>query len=325
MHRGIMVYGPEDRVALAMLLRKFGEENRPGNLVLCHRFPEGTSAGLMVTQVMEMIQNVESDIGKDFCDSFIVMPEEDATPPWYVDYGPASYVLTYKKGHDYCLYAVHRTGLWDWWVPGGRWATYLKPKDTNTPDAHMGGLPNLTLAMIASGIPGSDIESGTWSSLTMKDVDWKTMEDSMPASEEAAVSMRAALAEKGITVPTFREYFHELYPALRDQVAPEAIDGYIKGRWLDTYCKFRDHITALRVEHGFPDTKTFSMEEHRFSDALLERLGPMRAKTLSAWIVGGEVYDLDDLMATEEHLHKGLDAIQALSEDTIVSVVDVHY
>ncbi|MNG23651.1 hypothetical protein D3C84_1082810 [compost metagenome] len=67
------------------------------------------------------------------------------------------------------------------------------------------------------------------------------------------------------------------------------------------------------------------MEEYRWSDTLLDRLSPLRAKTLSCWIVGGVVYDLDDLMTTEEHLHKGLDALEALPPETIVAVVDVHY
>lgn len=325
MHRGIMVYGPEDRPSLMMLLGKYGEEDGPCDLILCHRFPASTAAGIMLHQIMDMIQSVESRVGKDFLDSFIVMPEADATPPWHVDFGPASYVLTYKKDHDYCLYTVHRKGLWDWWVPGGRWNTYLKAKEPDTLDAHVGGMPKLTLAALAAGIPCSDNEPGTWSSLPIRDVDWERMGAEIPAVEEAAITMRKALAEKGIVVPTFREYFHQMYPGLMDQVGPEAIDGYIKGRWLDVYLSFRKFIDALRADHGFPDLGVFSMEEHRFSDALLERLGPLKAKTLSAWIVGGVVYDTDDLMATEEHLHKGLDALEALSEDTIVSVVDVHY
>jgi len=325
MHRGIMVYGPENRAALMHVLSKYGEEHPPSDLILCHRFPSITAASPMITQIMEMIQDVECRLGKDFCGSFIVMPEEDATPPWTVDYGAASYVLTYKKDNDYRLYSIHRKGLWYWWVPGGRWNTYLKAKDVGILDAHVGGLPKLTMAALAAGIPSSDNDPGTWSSLPIRDVDWETMDEGLPDAESAAISLRRAMAEKGVVIPTFREYFHQMYPGLKDQVAPDLIDGYVHGRWLDVYLSFRKMIDALRLEHGFPSNQIFSMEEHRFSDALLERLGPLKAKTLSCWIIGGEVYDLDDIMISEEHFHKGLDAIEALGEDTIVSVVDVHY
>lgn len=325
MHRGIMVYGPADWPSLNMLLSRYGEEDRHANLILCHRFPVETSAGLMISQITDMIQNVQGQVGKDFLDAFLVMPEEDATPPWHVDFGPASYVLTYKKGHDYCLYGLHRTGLWDWWVPGGRWETFLKAKSIDTKDAITGELQPMTLAALAAGVPCGDNKVGVWSSLRIGDVDWEAMEEHMAPRELAAMEMRKQLAEKGIHVPTFREHFHAMYPALTDMVGPEVIDGFIHARHWEVYMDFRKTIDALRVEHNYPPDKAFAMEEHRWSNALLERLAPLCAKTLSAWIVGGVVYDLDDLMATEEHIHKGLDALAALSEDTVVSVVDVHY
>lgn len=325
MHRGIMIYGPNNGPELAMLLRRYGEENRNADLMLCHRFPIEISAGLMLTQITDMIQNVEGRVGKDFLDVFIVMPEEDATPPWHVDFGPASYVLTYKKGQDYCLYGLKRTGLWDWWVPGGRWSTYLKAKSNDIKDAHTGELVPMTLAALAAGLPCGDNKVGEWASLRIGDVDWVEVEKQLGDRELNAVTMRKELAEKGIHVPTFREHFFTMYPALADLVGPEVIEGFIHARQMEVYLDFRKTIEALRIEHKYPPDKAFAMEEHRWSNALLERLAPLRAKTLSAWIVGGVVYDLDDLLATEEHILKGLDALEALDEDTIVTVVDVHY
>lgn len=325
MHRGIMVYGPENGPALMMLLSRYGEEDRRANLVLCHRFPIETSTGLMLSQITDMIQNVDGSVGKDFLDVFVVMPEADATPPWYVDFGPASYVLTYKKGHDYCLYGLKWTGLWDWWVPGGRWNTYLKAKSVDIKDAHTGDLAPMTLAALAAGLPCGDNKVGEWASLRIADVDWEVMEKTVGDSESIAFEMREKLAEKGIHVPTFREHFEAMYPALKDMVGPEAIEGFLLARKFDVYLDFRKLIEAMRIEHKFPPAKMFAMEDHRWSNALLKRLVPCRAKTLSAWIVGGVVYDLDDLTATEEHIIQGLDALEALHEDTIVTVVDVHY
>lgn len=151
------------------------------------------------------------------------------------------------------------------------------------------------------------------------------MEKTVGDSESIAFQMREKLAEKGIHVPTYREHFQAMYPALLDLVGPEVIEGFLFARKFEVYLDFRKMIEALRIEHKFPPAKMFAMEDHRWSNALLKRLVPLRAKTLSAWIVGGVVYDLDDLTADEDHILKGLDALEALSEDTVVTVVDVHY
>ncbi|MNQ03225.1 hypothetical protein D3C85_159220 [compost metagenome] len=325
MHRGIMVYGASDGPTLMMLMNRYGEDNKPSELLLAHRYPNDTSGGLMIKEIMDAIQHLECSIGKDFLDAFIVMPEDDATPPWHVDYGPASYILTYKKGHDYLLYAVHRKGLFDWWVPGGRWIDYLKPKSPDLLDAHYGAFVPMSLATLAAGIPGNPHESGQRAALAIENVDWEEMEKHLHRFELDASCSRKALLEKGIDIPTFREYFHQLYPGIRDQVAPDLIEAHIHARQFSTYMTYRKMVEDLRTEHKIPPARMWSMEEYRWSDTLLDRLSPLRAKTLSCWIVGGVVYDLDDLMTTEEHLHKGLDALEALPPETIVAVVDVHY
>jgi hypothetical protein len=320
-----MVYGPQDRFALSQALDKYNELTIGSTPVLCHTFPQATSAGLMISQIMEMIQNVESSVGKDFLEVFVVMPEEDACAPWSVNFGPASWVLTYKKDHDYKLFALHGDGLYDWYEPGGRWSSYLKAKDPSTQDAHVTPITAAEAKQTVFGKIYGQILVGEWSALAIRDVDWEAIAKEFPDRETGAMQMRTDLAAKGVKVPTFVEYFHEMYPALRDQVAPDAINGYLLARKWDVYWKFSEFLKELRVTHGYPRDMVFAFDEHRFSNALLERLAPLRVKTLSAWVVGGELYDLDDFTVTEERIHKGLDAIEALHEDTIVSVVDIHY
>lgn len=325
MHRGIMVYGPQDRFALSQVMDKYNELTCGSTPVLCHTFPRATTAELMINQIMEMIQNVESSIGKEFADSFIVMPEDDACAPWSVDFGPASWVLTYKNGEDYKLFALRRDGLYDWYEPGGRWSYYLKAKDPATQDAHVIPITPEEAKLTTFGKVYGQILTGQWSSLAIKDVDWEKMAEEFPNRETPAATMRKELAEKGVKVPTFQEYFYELYPGIRDLVDPAALKGYVLARKWDVYWKYADMIKGLRLIHGYPREMSFSYDEHRFSNTLLERLAPIRAKALTAFIVGGELYDLDDLTVDEDHIHKGLDAVEALHEDTIVCVVDIHY
>lgn len=327
-----MVYGPTDRYSLSMMLNPLSEtEDRSIHLVPCHKFPQGTSAKLMVEEVMEMIQTVEGSVGKDFSDSFMVMPEEDALTPWSAGFGCAGWVLTYKKGSDYGLYLAKREGLYDWFVPGGRWAEYLKAKSRDIPDAH-GGTPdlkNFSLALLSGVIAGTEPPppptEGLWSSLAIKDVDWDKMADELPDAEFQAIAERNRLKEKGVELLTIRQYFFTLYPSLYDQVGPDNLSGYQAARRWDTYWAYSKYLTDMRIEHDIPQKQIFSMEPYRWSNELLMRLAKLRAKVLSCFIIHGIVYDFDNECQSEEHLHKGLDLLEALPEDTIVSVVDVHY
>jgi hypothetical protein len=233
--------------------------------------------------------------------------------------------LTYKNGEDYKLFALRRDGLYDWYEPGGRWSYYLKAKDPATPDAHVMPIIPEEAKLTTFGKVYGQILTGEWSALAIRDVDWEKMAEEFPNRETPAATMRKELAEKGVKVPTFQEYFYELYPGIRDLVDPAAINGYILARKWGLYWKYADLLKALRLEHGYPQEMSFSYDEHRFSNKLLERLAPIRSKTLTGFIVGGELYDLDDLTVDEDHIHKGLDAIEALHEDTVVCVVDIHY
>lgn len=325
-----MVYGPMDRCTLASVMYPHDEQgSRATLLVPCHNFPAAMAVDLMFKQITDMIQTVESSLGKDFCDAFMVMPKQDAESPWTSDIGIASWVLGYKKNEDYTLYLVKRDGLYDWWVPGGRWQSYLQAKDPNAQDAHGGvlDLDKISLSDFAAGLKGNftpPIVTGVWSALKVGEVDWEKMSEGLGSDEENVINERRLLRAKGEDPLTLREYFFTLNPALMDQVGPDNLEGYIAARKWDTYRAFSKYINELRAKHGLENTHSFSFP-HRWSDKLLERLIQMKSKTMSCWIVGGEVYDLDDDTHTEEHLHKGLDLLEALSEDTIVSVVDVHY
>lgn len=321
-----MVYGPMDRPSLIMTMSPFSENggSRSVDVVKCHSFPVTDPAGLMITKITDMIQSIDGSLGKDFCDAFMVMPQADVESPWASGFGCGSWVLSYQKGHDYNLYAIKRTGLYDWYEPGGRWLTWLKAKDPLIGDAHMGHFQPLNIAEIVSGTH-THPRGQEWSSLAIQDVDWDTMAKAIPEFERESVEERNKLKEMGIEIPTFREYFHILNPGLVDRVGPGNVDGYLLSRKFDTYMKYREFIEELRIKHKMPPRPMFSLEPFRWSNALLERLGPVRVKTLSCWIVGGVVYDLDDDTQSEEHLIQGIDALEALPPETIVSVVDVHY
>lgn len=331
MHRGIMVYGPTDPVMLQMALSPFDEDtDRSVHVIKCHTYPAKMSAELMLTDLMDTIQIIDGSVGKDFTDCVMVMPKEDAETPWASGFGAAGWVLSYKKGEDYTLYTVNREGLYDWWVPGGRWAGYLQAKDSSTEDAHGGLIDTSKVNMedlrgAASGSIKLPSLQNVWYSLQIDQVDWDKMEAEIPREEAAALAVRKELAEKGITIPTFREFFFTEYPALYDTVAPDHIAGYMAARRWQTYHKFCDMLAKLRAEHKLESRISFSLEPWRWSNRLLERISGNRAKILSCWIVNGIVYDLDDYTKDEEHFHKGLDALEALHPSTVVSIVDVHY
>jgi hypothetical protein len=137
--------------------------------------------------------------------------------------------------------------------------------------------------------------------------------------------MRRELAQKGITIPTMREFFFTRYADELAAVSPEHYTGILAARWWLLWRDYTDTVAQVRIDHGYPPAPFLQLDALRFSDELLIRLEMHRPKILSCWIIGGEVYDLDDLTKEEAWFHKGLDALEAMDADTIVSVVDVHY
>lgn len=332
MHRAIMVYGPTDPITLQMTMEAFNEDSdRSVHVIKCHTYPQNMSAELMLTDIMDTIQIIDGSVGRDFSDAIMVMPKEDAETPWASGFGYAGWVLAYKKGEDYTLYTVNRDGLFDWWVPGGRWIGFMKAKDPMTEDAHGGVLDTsmVSMADLQAAVTGKDTklptQMGVWRALQIDQVDWEKMEADIPAEEAAAVEVRKELAEKGITIPTFREFFFTEYPALYDTAGPDNIPGYMAARRWETYHKYCNMLAKLRADHDLNSRVSFSLEPWRWSDKLLQRIAGNRARTLSCWIVNGTVYDLDDYTKDEDHFHKGLDALEALHPSTVVSVVDVHF
>lgn len=326
MHRGIMVYGPADRIKLMMAMEKYSEAgNRSNEIVLCHKFEQNVAAELMFTQITDMIQRVQGSVGKDFTDSFMVMPLDEVASPWFNNYGEGQYVLGYKLRKEYHLFYILRNTLYDWFEPGGRWATYLRAKDPATPDAHIHHIsPDVLELTPFKKIYGQVVENN-WSSLMVKDVDWEATGEGAERGEDIAITMRTELKAKGVEVPTYREFFFTTYAEELAKVNPDEIEGILAARRWDLYFAYEKMITELRAANGYPPAPFLALDQLRWSDELLTRLHAHRAKLLSCWIIGDVVYDLDDMLQPETHFHKGLDALEAMDPETIVSVVDVHY
>lgn len=307
-----MVYGPRDLSQLASSLRHYAEEARDNRseLLLAHSFPIATSADLMIKQITETMQSIEGTVGREFTDAFMVMPEDDALSPWANGFGQGDWVLTYKPGSDYKIYAIHRQYLYDWYEPGGRWTGFMKI----LPDQ----LDYLTASMFAH--PGQ----AQWISAPIKAVDWNTMGGDWQHDATKIVQWRADMFGKGIVVPTLEEYFHLLHPTLNHLIDPDELAGYRFARRWATHTAFREMIQTHSAT--IPLTlSTYYSSIHRWSSATLLRLGKNAAKVMTGFIVNDTLYDLEDEILTEELLNKGLDQLEALHGDTLVTVVDIHY
>jgi hypothetical protein len=106
------------------------------------------------------------------------------------------------------------------------------------------------------------------------------------------------------------------------------VKGYLQARRWNVYFKYHEYLANIRADNGIETKVSFGLNPWRWSGDLTQRLMQHRAKTLSCWLVGGVVYDLDDLSKEESHFHHGLNALEALERnhpETIVTVVDVHF
>lgn len=306
-----MVYGPKDPYQLDYTLRHYAqdENNSRSELLFAHAFALDMGTDVMIKQISETIQLIEGTQGREFTDAFMVMREEDATPPWAVGFGCGNWALTYAPETECKLFAIYRHYLYDWYAVGGRWKDLMRIK----PDS-----VELTTDL------GYATIGGWWHTAPIGAVDWEAMAEDFKDDAAAIVRWRSELLAKGVIVPTLAEFFLILHPDLYERVSSDQLNAYQYARRWDTHHKFNNRIAELTALTDSPTQYRYS-HLHRWSSAMLERLEVHAARVLTGFIVNDTLYDLEDSCLTEELLNKGLDQLEALTEDTIVAVVDIHF